>query len=44
MAKVGLDGDDRGLRIVARILRDAWTPGCASRPRVSPFVNARIAE
>ena len=25
MAKVGLDGHDRGLRVVARILRDA---GC----------------
>jgi len=37
LAKLGMDGHDRGLKVVARILRDAGMEvvylGCASRPR-----------
>ena len=40
MAKVGLDGHDRGLRVVARILRDAGCEvvyaGLRVRPRLRP--------
>ena len=42
MAKVGLDGHDRGLRVVARILRDAGCEVVYAGLRQSPTTIAAI--
>ena len=41
MAKVGLDGHDRGLRVVARILRDAGFEVVYAGPGASPPRRSR---
>lgn len=43
MAKVGLDGHDRGLRVVARILRDAGFEVIYAGLRQSPETIASVA-
>ena len=43
MAKVGLDGHDRGLRVVARILRDAGCEVVYAGLRQSPEMIAAMA-
>jgi methylmalonyl-CoA mutase cobalamin-binding domain/chain len=43
MAKVGLDGHDRGLRVVARILRDAGCEVVYAGLRQSPETIAAIS-
>lgn len=44
LAKLGLDGHDRGLRVVARILRDAGMEVVYLGLRQSPEAVARAAE
>jgi methylmalonyl-CoA mutase C-terminal domain/subunit len=43
MAKVGLDGHDRGLRVVARILRDAGCEVVYAGLRQSPDTIASLS-
>lgn len=44
LAKLGLDGHDRGLKVVARILRDAGMEVIYLGLRQSPDVVARVAQ